>query len=125
MKEIRWQDWTIVLLGVWLVLSPFFGIGAIGDVAAINSYLIGAVVTLVAFMAIAKSEVWKEYTNLTLGLWLIAAPFVLSFTNLAGPMWNQIIVGLLISAAAFDVTLRMSKPTKGHGGPEGHGHGHA
>ncbi|NOY17625.1 MAG: SPW repeat protein [Gammaproteobacteria bacterium] len=107
------------------MLAPFFGIGAIGDVAAINSYLIGTVVALVAFMAIAKPEVWKEYTNLTLGLWLIAAPFVLSFTNLAGPMWNQIIVGLLIGAAAYDVTLKKPTSTVGHGGPKGHGHGHA
>ncbi len=125
MKEQRWQDWTVVLLGLWLVLAPFFGIGAIGGVAAINSYLIGTAVALVAFMAIAKPELWKEYTNLTLGLWLIAAPFILSFTDLAGPMWNQIIVGLLIGAATFDVTLKMSTPKKGHGGPEGHGHGHA
>jgi len=77
-------------------------------------------------MAIAKPELWKEYTNLTLGLWLIAAPFILSFTNMAGTMWNQIIVGLLIGAAAFDVILKMQTPTpkEGHGGPEGHGHGH-
>ncbi len=122
MKEQRWQDWTVVLLGVWLVLAPFLGIGAIGGVAAINSYLIGTVVALVAFAAIAQPDLWKEYTNMILGLWLIAAPFILSFTNVAGPMWNQIIVGLLIAAAAFDVTLRMSTPKDTHGGPEGHGH---
>ncbi len=125
MKEQRWQDWTVVLLGVWLVLAPFLGIGAIGGVPAINSYLIGTAVALVAFTAIAQPDLWKEYTNMTLGLWLIAAPFILSFTSQVGPMWNQIIVGLLIAAAAFDVSSKMPTPKDTHGGPEGHGHGHA
>jgi len=122
MKQQRWQDRTILLLGAYLVLAPFLGIGAIGGVAAVNSYLIGTAVVVVAFAAIARPEIWEEYTNLILGLWLIIAPFVLSFTTLTGPTWNQIIVGILISAASFDVILKGSTPKEGHGG---HGHGHA
>jgi len=121
MKKQRWQDWTNVLLGAYLVLAPFFGIGATGDVAAINSYLTGTAVAIFAIAALARPQLWEEYTNMVLGLWLIAAPFVLGFTNLAGPMWNQIIVGLLIGGAALAVTLEKSVPMEG----SGHGHGHA
>ncbi len=121
MRTQRWQDWTIVLLGAWLVVSPFIGIGAISDAAAINSYLIGTAVVLFSFAAIAGPELWKEYTNMTLGLWLIAAPFVLGFASQPGPMGNQIIVGLLVASIALGVTLDKTTPTEGHG-PHGHGH---
>jgi len=120
MKEQRWQDWINVLLGAWLVLTPFFGIGGIGDVAAINSYLTGAAVAIFAIAALSRPQMWEEYINMVLGLWLILAPFALGFTNLAGPMWNQIIVGLLIGGAALGVTLQKTTPPTA-----GQGHGHA
>jgi len=121
MNEQKWQDWTNVVLGLWLVVAPFIGIGVKGDIAAINSYVIGTAVALFAVAAISHADMWKEYTNMALGLWLIIAPFALGFTNLAGPMWNQIIVGLLVGGVALAVTLQKSTPTAGHG----HGQGHA
>ena len=121
MNKQRWQDWTNVLLGVWLVLAPFSGVGVVGDVAAINSYLTGTAVAIFAIAALARPQLWEEYTNLVLGLWLIAAPFALGFTNLAGSMWNQITVGLLIGGAALAATLQKSAPMAGHGGHHGHG----
>ncbi len=119
MKETRWQDSTNVLLGGWLILAPFFGIGVTGDIAAINSYLTGTAVAIFAITALVRPQMWEEYTNLVLGFWLIIAPFVLGFTNLVGPMYNQIIVGLLIGGVALAVTLEKTPPTAGHG------HGHA
>ena len=121
MKEQRWQDWTNVLLGAWLVLAPFIGIGVANDIAATSSYVTGVAVLLFAFAAISHADLWKEYTNLVLGLWLIVAPFVLSFANLVGPTYNQIIVGLLIGGVALAAVLQKT-PTAG----QGHGgHGHA
>lgn len=120
MKQNRWQDWTNVLLGTWLVLAPFVGIGVASDAASINSFVIGAAVVVIAFAAIIRADPWKEYTNLVLGLWLIIAPFVFSFTNLAGPTFNQIVVGLLVGGVALAAVLQKT-PTAG----QGHGHGHA
>ncbi len=122
MKEARWQDWTNVLFGAWLILAPFIGIGVSGDVAAINSYVIGVLVVLFAFAAISHTDLWKEYSNLVLGLWLIIAPFVLSFTALVGPTYNQILMGLLISGVALAAILQ--KTPKSGGESHGH-HGHA
>ena len=120
MKEQRWQDRTNVGLGAWLVLAPFIGIGVFNDIAAINSYVTGVAVALFAFAAISHADLWKEYTNVVLGLWLIVAPFALGFTSLAGPAYNQIIVGLLITGVALAAVIQKT-PTTG----QGHGHGHA
>lgn len=121
MKEARWQDWTLVLLGVWLVISPFIGIGVTEGTAAVNSYLIGTAVAFFAFAAISKPQMWKEFTNLVLGFWLVVAPFTLGFANLLAPTVNQVTVGILVGGIALLVTLGKSSPTVGHGG---HGHGH-
>ncbi|HHI92820.1 MAG TPA: hypothetical protein ENK04_04785 [Gammaproteobacteria bacterium] len=120
MNEQRWQDWTNILLGTWLVLTPFFGIGGFSDVAAINSYLTGAAVAVFAIAALARPLLWEEYINLALGVWLISAPFILGFSSQTGPTLNQVIVGLLIGSIALGATLQ-NKETAGGG----HGHGHA
>lgn len=105
-SEQRWQDWVNLVLGGWLVLAPFIGIGAGGDVAAWNSYVSGALVAIFAIAALARPQQWEEWTNLVLGAWLILAPFVLGFTDQAGPMWNHILVGLLIGADALWAALQ-------------------
>ena len=120
MKEARWQDWSIALLGVWLVISPLIGIGSTAGVAATNSYLVGIAVAFFAFAAISRPQMWKEFTNLVLGFWLIVAPFTLGFANLLVPTINQMVVGILVGGIALMVTLGKSTPTIGHGG-----HGHA
>ena len=120
MKQKRWQDWTNVLLGAWLVLAPVIGIGVASDAAVINSFVIGAAVALFAFAAIRHAAPWKEYTNLALGLWLIIPPFAFGFTNLAGLTFNQIIVGLLVGGVAFAAVLQTATTAR-----HGTGHGHA
>ena len=95
------------MLGLWLILAPFIGIGVNHDVAAGNSYISGAVVAIFAIAAIARPHLWEEWLNLIIGLWLIIAPFALHFTAQTGPTWNQIIVGLLIGIDAAWVATEL------------------
>lgn len=100
MRARRWQDWVILILGVWLFFSPFL-IGYTGTTAASNAYVIGVVVVLFAILALIDSRVWEEWINLVLGVWLVIAPFVLGYSTMDGATWNHIIVGLLIAADAI------------------------
>lgn len=109
----RWQDWTNLVLGAWLVLAPLFGVGSPSDAAAWNAYIGGGVVALVSIWALARpQERWDEWLNLALGLWLIAAPFALAFQTQPGPAWNQIVVGLVVGIDALWVILQ--RPTVSH-----------
>lgn len=104
----RWQDWFNLILGVWLIAAPFAGIGVTGDAAAWNSYIFGAAVAIFAVAAIARPQLCEERVNLTVGIWLVLAPFVLGFTDQPAPMWNQIIVGLLIGGDALWAAVQWS-----------------
>jgi hypothetical protein len=109
-RNESWQDWAILVLGLWLLISPFLLGYASADAAAWNAYAVGAAVVI-----LAATSLWvpsfgmdEEWANLMLGLWLVAAPFVLGFIG-SEPLaaWNQIVVGVLIAGdAAWAVAVR-------------------
>lgn len=114
MKGKRWQDLVMLLLGMWLFVSPFvLQYAEATDLAAWNSYLLGFSVVVVAGAALLRPQMWEEWVNLALGIWLIIAPFVLVF-YLEHPlaMWNHIIIGLLIGGDALWTILQQGPPRK-------------
>lgn len=103
----RWQDYVNLVLGVWLIVAPWIGVGVHNDLAAWNSYVAGFAVAILSIAAIARSRLWEEWLNLVVGLWLILAPFVLYFTAQSGPTWNHIIVGVVIAIDAAWAAVRL------------------
>ena len=93
-------DWVALALGAWLFISPFFlSYASLTLPAAWNSYVVGAAVALLAASALwsPASKVGK-WVNLVLGLWLLSAPFALSFyASEAAAAWNHIVLGVLIA----------------------------
>lgn len=105
--EKRWQDWANVVFGVWLIVSPFvLGYADSGTLAAAHSYAIGIAVVIFALAAIYRYYRWEEGINLALGLWLIAAPFVLNFSHVEPAVWNHVIMGILIGVDALSVLMQ-------------------
>lgn len=105
--ERRWQDWANVAFGLWLIVSPFvLGYMDTETQAATHSYAIGVAVVVFALAALYRFYRWEEGVNLALGLWLIAAPFVLGFSTVMPAVWNHIVMGILIGADALSVLLQ-------------------
>lgn len=99
-RKQRWQDWVNLVLGVWLFLSPWFGIG-VGAGAAWNSWIFGAVIAVMSVWALSNPQRWEEWVNLVVGVWVLIAPFVLLFTAQTGATWNHIIVGIVVAVDAI------------------------
>lgn len=80
-RKARWQDAVGVLLGLWVFSSPLRGHMPELGLFAWNDYAFG--ILIVALSALALSRPWARETkiNLLVGLWLIAAPFVLGFVS--------------------------------------------
>lgn len=111
-----------LLLGFWLIVSPFVLPRIMGDYVLFNNALIvGVFITLAAIAAIVRPNAWKEWILVVLGSWLVASSYLLgnrelfdgSITTLAE---NQLIVGLLVLVdASFGLFRRrairdMDKP---------------
>jgi hypothetical protein len=58
---------------------------------------VGLIVVVLAWIRVANPGrgAWMSWTNVLLGLWMIAAPFIFRYTGVA--LWNDVVVGLLIA----------------------------
>jgi len=65
----------------------------------VNAHVAGVGIIVLAMAAIYAHVDWEEWLNLLLGLWLIAAPWVLHFTS-ANAVTVHIVVGILVAALA-------------------------
>ena len=95
----RWQDWASFGLGLWLAVSPWIVGYETQNAATANAAFVGVALALGAHFEIGVDELWAEWLNLAVGLWLLAAPFALEFVGKAA-MVNCIIVGCFICALA-------------------------
>ncbi|MGQ0654154.1 MAG: SPW repeat protein [Betaproteobacteria bacterium] len=96
----RWQDWTSFALGVWLALSPWFVDYLEEDAATVNAVFCGLLLALAAHFEASCCDDSGEWINLSLGLWLLAAPFALGFAATDMVTANAMAVGLLVAALA-------------------------
>lgn len=113
--EKKWQDLATIVLGFWLIISPFILPRTLGDYVLFNnSLIIGLLLMLAATAAILRPNAWKEWIVAALASWLIAASYFFgngvlidgAITTLAG---NHLIVGLLAMAdAAFGLYRRQA-----------------
>jgi hypothetical protein len=99
----RWQDWVMLVFGIWLFFSPFFlGYTSTSSTAAWNSYVLGVLVVIFALWALSQPQQWEEWINLVLGIWLIISPWVLQYhTTDSTATTNHVILGILIGADAI------------------------
>ncbi len=96
---IHWEDWCSWLLASWLCISPgvlSFGGEAIPTFAAV---LTGFLLICTEIVTLSAFRSWEEWANISLGAWLIAAPWILHVSSRAATN-NFIIVGALVLGLA-------------------------
>ena len=109
----RWQDSLNVLLGVWLILSPWALQFTGSQTAFWNAIVVGVIIAAAAFAALVEFHEWEEWADIAFGAWLVVSPWVLGFgavpateegtvaTNFVPATWNFVAVGgltLLLAA---------------------------
>jgi hypothetical protein len=90
----RWQDQVILLLGLWLFISPWVLGYASGSTEGRNAHLAGAVMAILAAFDLYKTYVWAVVLNLALGVWVAISPWALGVAAERGVMLNSVIVGI-------------------------------
>jgi SPW repeat len=101
-RKQRWQDWVMLVFGVWLFFSPFIlQYSSHTGTAAWDAYVLGVGVAFFAIVSLAAPQLWEEWVNLILGIWMIISPFVLGFHAENAATWNSVVLGLLIGGDAI------------------------
>ena len=97
----HWQDAVNVVLGAWLVLSPW-ALGFQADTPAMaNAVVLGLALIAVALGALVAPREWEEWVEGALGLWLIASPWLLGFNGAPTTMRNAVLSGVAVVALAL------------------------
>ncbi len=129
----RWQDWSNLVLAVWLFISPWvlnFAAGATPAGASLpagggavygagwNAWVFGVITAIVTLWAMAQRSAWQEWLSLLIGIWLFVAPWVLRFAGTRNAAWDHWIVGVLIFAVSVSALsyARAPKASYGHAG---------
>ena len=108
MNEQHWQDWLVIIVGLWLVASNWVlgyslpGTAPVALDATIfwNALLTGGAAILLGGMAIAAFTLWEEWADIAIGLWLVVSPWILGFADIHLAMWNVVLSGVVIILSA-------------------------
>ncbi len=103
-----WEDWCGMLLGVLIVLSPWFPTQASHDAERsfmiLNTFTIGILVFGLAQLEYVALQRWEEVTGIAAGLWLIVSPYIFDY---AGDgmlhLWHSVLGGLVVLLAALQL----------------------
>ena len=100
-KMKRWQDQLILLLGLWLIVSPWVYSYPQGSQQMINAVVSGLVIAVLAAFDLYKTYFWAVVVNLLVGVWVAVSPWVLRLAEQSTLMWNSVIVGIAVAVLAL------------------------
>lgn len=95
-----WRDWINLMLGLWMIASPW-ALGFVdGEKAVVwSAWMLGASIVLFAALAMYTPKIWEEEViTILLGIALVTSPWVLGFADRVSPTTNAVTVGLLVIA---------------------------
>jgi hypothetical protein len=95
-----WSAMPIIqlLLGLWLLASPYFLQYTIYSDPRMNVGLVAPMVIMFALMRMAVSPpwFWVGWINVLFGIWLAISPFAFGLGHVTALMLNFVLVGLLL-----------------------------
>lgn len=102
MRIQHWQDAGSLLLGVWLVLSPF-ALGFAGAEVVITIAL-GLSVILFAVEGFVIPSYLEEWGEILIGLALVAVPWTVGYESVSATASSVVSGILVILLAAWELT---------------------
>ena len=106
MKPKRWQDWVNVVLGVWLVASPWVLGFSEHDTAAVVAWVAGGAVVLFASIGAYMQEAWEKAITIILGVIVMGAPWAFDFADQRSATAAIAFTGVLVVFFAVWAMLR-------------------
>jgi len=90
----RWQDWIILIGGIWLFISPWLLSFGYANYSW-DAFIMGILLIIFSLFALGNKRIWEEWVTLIIGAWIFISPWVLGFAG-GGNEWNFFIVGAVV-----------------------------
>jgi len=100
MKGLNWANFA---LGVWLVVAPFALLYRGIQAALWDDVAVGLLIASYSFWRALEIEelTVANWIVGALGLWALVSPFALHFSRTTIAMWNNVIVGAVVTIVAI------------------------
>ena len=96
----RWQDWSVVVLGAIMFVTPFMFAETTQTVAASAAYVLGALIVVAGLLNAAMARAGGlEIIPAVLAVILFASPWVFGFSAVTALAWSAWIAAILIVLA--------------------------
>jgi len=105
-------SWINILLGIWVILSPFvLGFSQLPR-AMWNNVATGIAIGILAIIrsGMRQQPGWS-WVNVILGIWLIISPFAVAFMTTGVALWNNVILGIIIAIIALSEAVSAAPAT--------------
>ena len=100
----RWQDWIILIGGIWLFISPWLFSFAHTNYSW-DAYLMGILLIIFSAWALGNKRIWEEWLTLIIAAWVFISPWALGFSGTMDE-WNFFIVGgVVFILSIWDMSL--------------------
>ena len=98
-----WEDWLGIVLGLLIILSPWFVTPWRGETPMINAVFFGAAILLLAEAELIDLHRWQESLELICGLWLVASPFAFGYGDSYLAVWHWTLGGIVALLALIEL----------------------
>jgi hypothetical protein len=121
-RPYAWVSGANILLGAWILISPFALAIHHFAPALWNNTVVGILVGLFALIRVSSlyDHPWWSFCNTLLGIWLGISPFLLGFAHWRSAMLSNVIGGAVIAVLALTSILaskrEYSATTEAHSG---------
>ena len=107
-QRVKTANWLIVIVGIWLILSPFF-LGFSGTSLSRNDVIFGILFIVASLIRIGVPENsdWLNWLSALMAVWLFISPFMMASVGVAG-LWNNLIFGVIAAGLSLWGTLSSS-----------------
>jgi hypothetical protein len=93
-----WEDWLVLALGGALLLSPVMDDASLPPLVIANVVVVGFAVMVAAVSELMLAQRWDARLTLVLGVWMMAAPYVIGYGGNLGVTHG--VIGALIAVLA-------------------------
>ncbi len=100
-KAKHWQDPLNLILGVWMIVSPWALAYADKPRPMWNAVVIGVLIAALALLTLFKVLAWEEWVSVALGVWLAISPWILGYSTVTAAMRDAVAVGVVVALLAL------------------------
>jgi hypothetical protein len=111
-----WASWLNLILGLWMIISPWVVGYAVNPTALWNGVVLGILIGIAGIVAAQAASAAASWWNVAFGVWLFFSPWILQFGTMRNAVANNLIVGavvvILALIAGLSRTTEMNRPLR-------------